>query len=83
MQTAPGGFQFLHIRVMQYLIQLAADKLVDLRDAMVDHRHRIASYRHPFIKNLRRQFFQHVTRVGLLELIARHPPFLDNAIQHA
>ena len=50
--AAPGGLQFLEFRVVQDLVDLQREQVVDLRDALVDHRLQVRRDRHLPVQHL-------------------------------
>ncbi|MNP62042.1 hypothetical protein D3C76_1572850 [compost metagenome] len=81
MQAAPGGFQFLQVGVVQDLVQLIADQLVDLADAVVDHGHRVLVDGHAFVEHLGGELREHVAGVILLTVIMGHAALGDDAVE--
>lgn len=80
-QATPGCLEFLKFRVVQHFVELGADQLVDLADAVVDHGHGVLVDGHAFVEDLGGEFGQHVAGVVLLAVIVGHAAFGDDLVQ--
>ena len=80
-QAAPGGFQRLEVRAVHDLIQLQAEEFVELRDARLDRRHRVAADHHAFIQHLADECLNQILGVGSLRRVARHLPVLHDLVE--
>ncbi len=71
----------MQVGVVQHFVELGADQLVDLADAVVDHCHRVLVDGHAFVEDLGSEFGQHVAGVVLLAVVVGHAAFGDDLVQ--
>lgn len=67
--------------MVQNFVELVADQLVDLADAVVNHRHSVLVYGHAFVENLSGELRKHVAGITLLVLVMGHTPLSDDSIK--
>ena len=82
LESAPGGFQFLKLGVVQDLVQLKRNEMVDLCNPGGDHLVGIAAQSHRPFKHLRNEFLDQplatLTRAGVSK-----PALFDNLVKNA
>ena len=84
-QANPRGLQRLKIWVMHDGVQLVGQNLIDLRNALIDHRDHAFVRRtfHALIQNLGRKLTQKFLGIDTLRGLGSHFSLLDDSIQEA
>ncbi len=80
-QAAPGAFQLLKGSVVNNLIQLDGEKVIDLRNARVNHHLRVLGHGHGPFENLGDKLLDQVLAAVPRPGIGPEPPLLDDLIE--
>jgi len=85
MQTAPGRFECLKLRVMHDRVELPGQQIIDFCDALVDHRHNpfVRTELHVLVEDLGCKLSDQLFRIGFLRRLIDHLAVLDDLIEQA
>ena len=80
-ETAPGAFELLEIGVMENFVELNRQQVIDLRDALIDHRFDVASHIHMAFEELTDKFLDEVLASFASRGVGTETALLDNAVE--
>jgi hypothetical protein len=81
LETAPTGFQFLEILVVQHFVELKRNQVIDLRDARGDHGFGVLGYRHGAFQNLRHELLHQILAAFSRRGVARQAAFIHDLVE--